>query len=196
MRTDTGDVQYDGFEYNWIFRKKNWHAEVGLLSTGGFVRRRRWVRLMMRPAERPTPSKPNNDRHDRLTLPSQLFVCLSHLSVNTSSPSTDVVGSTNLDVGNVWQGSLEEDWVRCHIAMKRLDRDGQKLELWKKWLGFQLTDSKAIDKKGKERQNDSQCPSSAQVEKEDPASSVPPKEWVGAVVQKYVCVVAIVITPA
>ncbi|KAG0708859.1 hypothetical protein DFH29DRAFT_345129 [Suillus ampliporus] len=51
MRTDSGEVQYDGFEYNWFFREKNWHAEIGKLSTGAWVRRRRWVRLMMRPAQ-------------------------------------------------------------------------------------------------------------------------------------------------
>lgn len=49
MRGD-GQTQYDGFEYNWFFRGKRWRAEVGRLNAGGWVRRRRWVRLMVRPA--------------------------------------------------------------------------------------------------------------------------------------------------
>src|ERR1700722_4665839 len=44
-----GDVQWDGFEYNWRFRRRGWRAEVGVLGSGGFVRRRMWVRLMMKP---------------------------------------------------------------------------------------------------------------------------------------------------
>jgi hypothetical protein len=51
MRSDSGEVQHDGFEYNWRFRQNNWNSEVGTLSIGGWVRRRRWVRLMMRPAQ-------------------------------------------------------------------------------------------------------------------------------------------------
>ncbi|KAF8350060.1 hypothetical protein F5887DRAFT_858528, partial [Amanita rubescens] len=45
MRSDSGEVQYDGFEYNWFFRRHHWRAEVGPLSAGGWVRRRRWIRL-------------------------------------------------------------------------------------------------------------------------------------------------------
>ncbi|KAF8581636.1 hypothetical protein K439DRAFT_1241115, partial [Ramaria rubella] len=50
MRGD-GDVQHDGFEYNWFFQRCHWRARVGWLSAGGYVRRRRWVRLMIRPSE-------------------------------------------------------------------------------------------------------------------------------------------------
>lgn len=49
---DGGSVQHDGFEYNWFFRRGRWRAEVGKLSSGGWVRRRRWVRLMMRPGQK------------------------------------------------------------------------------------------------------------------------------------------------
>ncbi|KIK93743.1 hypothetical protein PAXRUDRAFT_144397, partial [Paxillus rubicundulus Ve08.2h10] len=52
MRTDLGGVQHDGFEYNWLFCKKHWHADSGKFGAGAWVRRRRWVRLMMRPAKR------------------------------------------------------------------------------------------------------------------------------------------------
>src|SRR6266511_997646 len=50
MRSEStqGQVQHDGFEYNWVFRKHNWKAQVGPLNAGGWVRRRRWVRLMVR----------------------------------------------------------------------------------------------------------------------------------------------------
>ncbi|EJU02059.1 hypothetical protein DACRYDRAFT_22443 [Dacryopinax primogenitus] len=44
MRGD-GEVQEDGFEYNWWFRKKGWRPTIGFLSAGAFVRRRRWMRL-------------------------------------------------------------------------------------------------------------------------------------------------------
>lgn len=35
----------------------------------------------------------------------------------------------------VWAGD-EGDWKRCHDALRRLGRDGRKLELWKRWFGF------------------------------------------------------------
>ncbi|KAI0308199.1 hypothetical protein B0F90DRAFT_1680930 [Multifurca ochricompacta] len=49
MRSE-GEVHYDGFEYNWFFRRHKWRPEPGGFNAGGWVRRRRWVRLMMRPA--------------------------------------------------------------------------------------------------------------------------------------------------
>jgi len=36
---------------------------------------------------------------------------------------------------SVWTGDAEQDWTRCHTLMKRLGRDGRKLEQWKRWLG-------------------------------------------------------------
>jgi len=44
MRGD-GEVQEDGFEYNWWFRQKGWRPMIGFWSTGAYVRRRRWMRL-------------------------------------------------------------------------------------------------------------------------------------------------------
>ena len=34
----------------------------------------------------------------------------------------------------VWRGDAG-DWQRCHLALRRLGRDGRKLELWARWLG-------------------------------------------------------------
>jgi hypothetical protein len=42
------DVQYDGFQYNWYFRKGKWRNKAGRLNAGAWVRRRRWIRLMER----------------------------------------------------------------------------------------------------------------------------------------------------
>lgn len=126
MRSDSGEVQYDGFEYNWRFRSDKWTANVGKLSGGGLVRRRRWVRLMMRPAR-----------------------TVEKIGVKAGSPgigrsiNSSVVSSleviddvTALDIQDVWKGEdAEQDWTRCHQLMKRLGRDGRKLELWKRWLG-------------------------------------------------------------
>lgn len=42
---ESGKLQPDGFEYNWIFRTKGWKSAPGHF---GFVRRRRWMRLMVR----------------------------------------------------------------------------------------------------------------------------------------------------
>ncbi|KAK2461912.1 hypothetical protein APHAL10511_006375 [Amanita phalloides] len=107
MRSDTGEIQHDGFEYNWFFRKHHWRAEVGPLSAGGWVRRRRWIRLMMRPAKHPP------DDHIANALPSNGLI----------------------NAANVWQGPTSEDnWSRCHAFMKRLDTDGRKLEVWLSWL--------------------------------------------------------------
>lgn len=45
-----GNVQHDGFEYNWSFGGKKWRSRAGRFNTGALVRRRRWARLMVRPA--------------------------------------------------------------------------------------------------------------------------------------------------
>lgn len=44
--------------------------------------------------------------------------------------------SVDIDAQHVWKGGdPEQDWIRCHTLLKRLGRDGRKLELWKRWLG-------------------------------------------------------------
>jgi len=116
MRSD-GAVQYDGFEYNWAFRTRHWRPRVGVLSAGGWVRRRRWVRLMVRPAE------------DAM-LPGGASAG-SKRSV-TSSPTSDGSG-----LDDVWLGD-EDDWRRVSAALRRCVRDGNKLELWRAWLGVSV----------------------------------------------------------
>ena len=38
---------------------------------------------------------------------------------------------------DVWLGDgPEEDWDRCHRFLKKIGRDGRKLELWRLWLGY------------------------------------------------------------
>ncbi|KAH7911204.1 hypothetical protein BJ138DRAFT_1240107 [Hygrophoropsis aurantiaca] len=143
MRTNSGEVQHDGFEYNWMFRDRGWSGDVGKLSAGAWVRRRRWVRLMTRPAKRleyisglvDTPFSKTPSR------PSTSFVSLIH-------PASEFA----IDIhrkGDSFDGS-EQDWIRCHRLLKRLGRDGRKLELWTRWLdplGLQAISK--LDSKGK-----------------------------------------------
>jgi len=128
MRSGSGEVQYDGFEYNWRFRPHKWTANVGKLGGGALVRRRRWVRLMMKPA-RAIEEKSGADGGGGLHTGRSINPSI----VRTTSDVPNNVAS--LDVLDVWRGhDVEQDWTRCHALMKRLGRDGRKLELWRKWL--------------------------------------------------------------
>jgi len=85
------------------------------------------VRLMMRPRKTVdkavAESGSSSPRTGRSIIPSIVF----------SETMEDV---TDLELQDVWKGEdVEQDWIRCHIFMQRLGRDGRKLELWKKWLG-------------------------------------------------------------
>ena len=121
MRSE-GQVQYDGFEYNWIFRRHKWRPEPGAFSAGGLVRRRRWVRLMMRPR-----SIDQNDDGDgqnpAITLP------LTRYSVVPDDGAQELEAAKAL----VWNGE-PDDWERIHHFMLRWNRDGTRLELWREWL--------------------------------------------------------------
>ncbi|KAH9849753.1 hypothetical protein C2E23DRAFT_861726 [Lenzites betulinus] len=133
MRGD-GQVQYDGFEYSRSFRSKKWSPNPGFMSNRGLVRRRRWIRLMMRPAHRP-----HNDAESVFGIPGALLA-LPHLSHDeegaTRPPSVILSVSDDDEKGAaVWKGD-EDDWDRCHTALRRLGRDGRKLELWASWLGI------------------------------------------------------------
>jgi hypothetical protein len=150
MRSDSGEVQYDGFEYNWRFRPEKWSANVGKLSSGGWVRRRRWVRLMMRPAR--TVEEKGAVVGGSLGSP--------HIGGSTTSsvvpPSEITNDAVDLDARDVWKGDdVEQDWMRCHALMKRLGRDGRKLELWKRWLGGYYSEHAQLGhliEEGKQRQ--------------------------------------------
>jgi hypothetical protein len=57
---------------------------------------------------------------------------------------------STLDPAEIWQGDVEQDWERCRTIMKRLGRDGRKLELWRRWLGVDV--ASLVLGKGKEKQ--------------------------------------------
>ncbi|KAG2159861.1 uncharacterized protein EDB93DRAFT_1112311 [Suillus bovinus] len=183
MRTDSGEVQYDGFEYNWFFREKHWRAEIGKLSTGAWVRRRRWVRLMMRPAQHttahsggPSPSSSKSRQSDR-----PLDTSIVSLVHPQSEISLDEVAcSADLE----WEGS-EQDWERCHRLMRNLSRDGRKLELWRMWLSPYLSGVSNTDPvdKGKLPESDSSPP----LRLENDASDIqtPPLRYLGALLQNH-----------
>jgi len=125
MRNE-GEVHYDGFEYNWFFRRHKWRPEPGVLSAGGWVRRRRWVRLMMRPA-RPTGVEQHVGEDDQ--------------NLSTATPVTRysfIADNAALELETekamVWRGDLG-DWERCHDLMVHLNGDGTKLDVWREWLG-------------------------------------------------------------
>ncbi|KAG8219812.1 hypothetical protein J3R82DRAFT_785 [Butyriboletus roseoflavus] len=120
MRTDLGEVQHDGFEYNWHFRDKHWHSQIGTLGAGAWVRRRRWIRLMMRPANHTHGHNPpcNGIRTTILVCPASNP---SLLELDHHEP-------------HLWDGG-EQDWQHVHRLLKQLGRDGRKLELWRVWLG-------------------------------------------------------------
>ncbi|RDX55853.1 hypothetical protein OH76DRAFT_1396203 [Lentinus brumalis] len=132
MRGD-GQVQYDGFEYSRSFRSKKWGPNPGLMSNRGLVRRRRWLRLMMRPAQ------VNRDEESTFSAPSGLLSTLpefKHDEEGATRPPSVMLTLSDSSIGanDVWKGDAG-DWDRCHIAMRHLDRDGRKLELWASWLG-------------------------------------------------------------
>ncbi|EKM61044.1 uncharacterized protein PHACADRAFT_247370 [Phanerochaete carnosa HHB-10118-sp] len=136
MRGD-GQTQYDGFEYNWLFRKHHWRAQTGFMSAGGWVRRRRWVRLMVRPA---LSKQPTGDTVSEATT-GLLAAILPHPETGTTRPPSVIVTAEDEDEDEkswkedvVWKGNVEEDWQRCRRALMRLDRDGRKLELWQRWM--------------------------------------------------------------
>ena len=127
MRTDSAEVQHDGFEYNWMFRKNNWSPRVGPCNAHGWVRRRRWIRLMVRPAKKRDYDGFNTPDSSAWTRP-QSFIPPSLLTSGTDT--------TQMEQANVWLGDPEGDWQRCLAVMKLFGRDGRKLELWKLWLGY------------------------------------------------------------
>ncbi|KAI0361611.1 hypothetical protein OH77DRAFT_1469432 [Trametes cingulata] len=132
MRGD-GQVQYDGFEYSSSFRSRKWGPNPGFMSHRGLVRRRRWIRLMMRPAP-----VPRDDAGSVFSIPGALSLLpqLVHNEEGATRPPSVIL--TAIDEGEgaaaVWRGD-GDDWERCHTALRRLSRDGRKLELWASWLG-------------------------------------------------------------
>jgi len=132
-----GDVQYDGFEYNWFFRTDKWRSEVGKLSTGAWVRRRRWVRLMMKPAIHPSKA-----------VMAGAHTSLHHFALSSRPSSVSDSDSESLQrSGFVWEGDPQADWIHCHDCLRSFPRDGKKLEIWRQWLGLRDQDDAEVIRK-------------------------------------------------
>ncbi|KAJ7783791.1 hypothetical protein DFH07DRAFT_789117 [Mycena maculata] len=153
MRSDSGEVQHDGFEYNWTFRTHKWHPESGPMS---WVRRRRWIRLMMRPAKRKDHKKhadlssnPNTPITPAASMRNRYSVASSFPpSVLDSFLEDDSLADARAD--EVWlSDNDEENWEKCRILMRAAGRDGRILELWRRWLG---DEPDPRDKRGKRKQ--------------------------------------------
>ncbi|KAJ3719953.1 hypothetical protein C8R42DRAFT_722630 [Lentinula raphanica] len=183
MRSDSGEVQHDGFEYNWMFRTHHWHPRVGVLSAGGWVRRRRWVRLMMRPGKKRRLVSQEGDAPTPTITSLSLRSSWNGWDKRLSSPPSLFTNATSrrdtFCIPEVWQGNVDEDWLMCRELMKAAPSDGAKLDLWKRWLGLlnsEQADSSPNDK-GKQK-----------VDAADDSSfnewpSVPPLEHVIAVLR-------------
>lgn len=81
---------------------------------GGYVRRRRWMRLMMRPSD--------------ARLEAEIAIEHSRHEDAAGGSETDQIEDTL-----VWRGD-EGDWNRVRKALKSLTRDGPRLDLWEDWL--------------------------------------------------------------
>ncbi|KAF8973928.1 hypothetical protein BDZ97DRAFT_1648189 [Flammula alnicola] len=165
MRTDTGEVQHDGFEYNWIFRRHKWRAQIGSFNAGGWVRRRRWVRLMVRPAKlkvevadsRGASPGGGPSFRDSVVKRKSRQSMASTFPPSVSTRLTDAsVDWTQINPDEVWLGEPDEDWRRCRNLVKKFARDGQKLDLWRLWFGSYHPEHKDKfldpEEKGKKRE--------------------------------------------
>ncbi|KAJ7630945.1 hypothetical protein FB45DRAFT_1058858 [Roridomyces roridus] len=138
MRSDSGEVQVDGFEYNLAFRTHKWHPEAGPLS---WVRRRRWIRLMMRAAKR-------KDAH--------LADSLSHSSATPagsdqhriSIASIPLTGETEIKPDQVWISSEAQiNWERYRLSIRAAGTDGRIIEYWQGWLGDEASRDRRVKRK-------------------------------------------------
>ncbi|KAJ7225509.1 hypothetical protein GGX14DRAFT_420857, partial [Mycena pura] len=145
MRSDSGEVQHDGFEYNFMFRTQHWHPEAGLLS---WVRRRRWLRLMIRPAKRKDPKNlaesPNPDTP--VTSADSIANGVARQRLSVASSIQPSVLESNPDNESLFEDYLkqawlsedpEENWEIYRGARKRVGTDGRLLELWCQWLAYE-----------------------------------------------------------
>ncbi|KAF5390268.1 hypothetical protein D9757_002933 [Collybiopsis confluens] len=144
MRSDDGQVQHDGFEYNWIFRQHHWRPHVGPLSAGGWVRRRRWIRLMMRPGKTRRRATEEQDSMNGAPAPTATYPTARNSwngwdkSLSTSVPSLHANERDTMP--EVLQGNIEAEWFMCRNLLRAASSDGAKLELWKRWLGLSETE--------------------------------------------------------
>ncbi|CAE6470818.1 unnamed protein product [Rhizoctonia solani] len=131
MRGD-GEVQQDGYEYNWCFRSKGWRASIGSFNAGGWVRRRRWVRLMMRPANAGSPLLASTYEDGFTTTPTSTIPVPTPLSTMTANPSE----KNEREDALIWRGD-DGDWMRVRDALKEFRSDGRRLEVWERWLALE-----------------------------------------------------------
>lgn len=210
MRGD-GQVQYDGFEYNWLFRKHKWSA-----TSAAWVRRRRWIRLMMRPAKQrsypstsghissstsPSPSIGIPADQCQNTGPSPALSYGGHLRYSWRSGAQSHPSSilsprsitSSIAPGFIWQGDGTDDWERCHDYLRSLTRDGKKLEVWKSWLGLNEAAEDVGGTNVNRRQwteDEGLLPSQGLVRtsKAVDVGTIPPREWIVAAIREHVSV--------
>ena len=211
MRSD-GQVQYDGFEYTCFFRKHKWSA-----TSAAWVRRRRWIRLMMRPAKRHLPPSTNgyiaSSTSPSLSIGAQAVQNQSPVAsaagpsrfswrsgIQSLPPSASSSRSATSSVAPefIWQGDGGDDWERCHDYLRSLTRDGKKLEAWKSWLGLhdvvegegEKVNVGGINVKKQWTEDEGLLSSQALVtsRKVVDVSTTPPREWVGAAIHEHVSV--------
>ncbi|KAF8310253.1 hypothetical protein DL93DRAFT_2084624 [Clavulina sp. PMI_390] len=120
----------DGFEYNWWFKKSGWRPAPGTLSTAGWVRRRQWVRLMMRPAQ-----PLNND------------VAQDEEESDTPEPSTPY---SPFPDPFTWSDNPDENWLRAHVVLRDLQTDGRRIAMWREWLALPEQHSHEVSAEAKE----------------------------------------------
>jgi len=167
MRGD-GDVQHDGFEYNWFFRRRHWRTRVGWLSTGGFVRRRRWVRLMMHPSGA------------RLEAEAAAKECGHENAADSAT-----LASHFIDVP-IWRGD-SGDWQRLRWCFKRIGRDGPKIDLWTEWLSDLIGNRAIVQSPRKQWTEDDETDSADLVVEAERQMSFerPRREWMLAVLREH-----------
>lgn len=105
MRSE--NISYDGFEYNWVFRRQHWRRKAGRLNAGGWVRRRRWIRLMERP---PLNALEKEEKPEKPVFSAPMAV----------------------ELENVWRGD-GNDWSRLSRLMRDCGRDARMLDVWRRW---------------------------------------------------------------
>lgn len=130
MRSD-GTTGYDGFEYNWVFKRHGWTAQA---STAGWVRRRRWVRLMIRPGLERRKELLQETADDEEELDTE----------HSDRGNNDSEKDPKTKMHTVWRGGSDGDWKRCRTAMRDASTDGRRLELWQAWLGVPAIDKSKV----------------------------------------------------
>ncbi|KAJ7169895.1 hypothetical protein C8R46DRAFT_1090464 [Mycena filopes] len=126
MRSDSGEVQHDGFEYNFMFRTHKWHPEAGAMSWGGNT-----------PI---TPSPSIIGVRNRYSVASSVPPSVAEEDSFDGFGADDVWLSDNSDI----------NWEQCRLVMRRAGRDGRILELWRRWLGD--TPPESQDRLGRRKQ--------------------------------------------